>query len=81
MFLAEFDLVISDLTMPNMTRDRVAQQLMAIKSDMPVIIVTGFSQEMSEEMVEALGIKGFLMKPIGLTGLAKTVREVLEKNQ
>jgi len=76
-----FDLVITDLTMPNMTGDKLAQKLMAIRPDIPVILCTGFSEKMSEEKAEAIGIKAFLMKPIVMIDLAKTIREVLEKNQ
>ncbi len=76
-----FDLVITDLTMPNMTGDKLAQKLMAIRPDIPVILCTGFSEKMSEEKAKDLGIKGFLMKPIVMSDLAKTIREVLEKNQ
>ena len=77
----KFDLVITDLTMPNMTGDKLAQKLMVIRPDMPVILCTGFSEKMSKEKAEALGIKGFLMKPVVISDLAKTIREVLEKNQ
>jgi PAS domain S-box-containing protein len=75
----EFDLVITDLTMPNMTGDKLAKELMKIRSDIPVILCTGFSEKMSHEKANALNIKGFLMKPIVKIDLAKTVREVLDK--
>jgi len=55
----KFDLVITDLTMPNMTGDKLAGELMNLRSDIPVILCTGFSEKMSEEKANALGIKDF----------------------
>jgi CheY-like chemotaxis protein len=75
----KFDLVITDLTMPNMTGDRLAKKLMKIRSDIPIILCTGFSEKMSLEKSNALGIKGFLMKPVVKSDLAKTVRKVLDE--
>ena len=74
-----FHLVISDMTMPNMTGDILAKELMKIRSDIPVIICTGFSEQISAEKVKAIGISGFLMKPLTILELARTVRSVLDK--
>jgi len=76
----KFDLVITDLTMPNMTGDKLSGELMNIRSDIPIILCTGFSEKMSEERANALGLKGFLMKPVIINALAKTVREVLDQD-
>ncbi|MBL6971732.1 MAG: PAS domain S-box protein [Desulfobacterales bacterium] len=73
-----FDLAISDLTMPNMTGDHLARELMNIRPDIPVILCTGFSERMSRVKADALGIKSFLMKPVVMVDLAKTLREVLD---
>ncbi len=77
----KFDIVITDLTMPNMTGDKLAGELIKIRPDIPVILCTGFSEKMSKEKAEALGIKGFLMKPVVLKDLSSMIRQVLEKNQ
>jgi len=77
---AKFDLVITDLTMPNMTGDKLSGELMNIRSDIPVILCTGFSEKMSKERAEALGIKDFLMKPVIINALAKTVRKILDES-
>jgi len=76
----KFDLVITDLTMPNMTGDKLAQKLMAIRPDIPVIICTGFSEKMSKEKVKSLRIKGFLMKPVVLKDLSGMIRKVLDQS-
>jgi CheY-like chemotaxis protein len=78
--MEKFDLVITDLTMPNMTGDKLAGELMNIRPDIPIILCTGFSEKMSKKRAEALGIKDLLMKPIVKNDLAKTVREVLDKS-
>ena len=61
----KFDLIISDMTMPNMTGDMLAGEITKIRSDIPIIICTGFSEQLSDAKTQhALGIKGFLMKPL-----------------
>jgi len=74
-----FDLVITDMTMPNMTGDRLAEELISIRPDIPVIICTGFCERINKEKAEAIGIKGFLMKPIVRSEMAQTVRKVLDE--
>ncbi len=75
----EFDLVITDMTMPHMTGDKLAGELRKIHSDIPIILCTGFSELISEEKADTLGIKGFLMKPIGIKDLSNMIRNVLDK--
>jgi YesN/AraC family two-component response regulator len=74
-----FDLVISDMSMPIMSGDQLAMELISIKPDILVIICTGFSERINKERAEACGIKSFLMKPIVRSELAKTVRRVLDE--
>ena len=73
-----FDLVITDMTMPNMGGDKLAIELMKIRSDIPVIICTGYSKKISEETALEIGIKAFAHKPVVKADLAKTVRKVLD---
>ena len=75
----DFDLVITDMTMPQMTGDRLAAEVMKIRPELPVIICTGFSKKLSDEQVQALGIKAVAMKPIAREDLSKTVRKVLDE--
>ena len=75
----DFDLVITDMTMPDMTGDRLAAALMEIRPDIPVILCTGYSNRNSEEAADALGIKAFAYKPIVKADLAKTIRKVIDK--
>ncbi len=66
--------------MPNMTGGKLSGELMNIRSDIPIILCTGFSEKMSDERANALGLKGFLMKPVIINVFAKTVREVLDQD-
>jgi len=73
-----FDLVITDMTMPNLTGDRLAGQIMSIRPDIPVILCTGFSEQISEESARKIGIREFILKPLVMDKLATAVRAVLD---
>ncbi len=73
-----FDLLITDMTMPKITGAHLAQEVLAIRPEMPIIICTGFSELLSEEKAKALGIRKFVMKPVLLKEMARAVREVLD---
>ena len=74
-----FDLVITDMTMPNMTGEDLARELMSVRPDIPVILCTGFSEKIDEKKAGKMGISAFLMKPIGMSDIANTIRNVLDK--
>ena len=75
----DFDLVVTDMTMPNMTGDKLAVELMKIRPDIPVILCTGYSKKISDETASEIGIKAFAYKPVVKADLAKTVRKVLDE--
>ena len=75
-----FDMVITDMAMPNMPGDKLAVELTKIRPDIPVLLCTGFSETMSKEKAASLGINGFLLKPIVMKDLAIKIREVLGEN-
>ena len=66
--------------MPNMTGDELAKELMAVRSDIPVILCTGFSVRITEENAYEMGIQGFLKKPLLMRDLAETIRKALDRN-
>jgi PAS domain S-box-containing protein len=78
---AKFDLVITDMTMPQMTGIKLAEKLKADRFDLPVIICTGHSSLINEEKAKAMGISDFVMKPIMMRGIAKTIRKVLDESK
>jgi signal transduction histidine kinase/CheY-like chemotaxis protein len=73
-----FDLVITDMTMPKITGDRLARKLMDINPQIPVILCTGFNEAITEEKALAMGIDKFVMKPIVKNELANAIRTVLD---
>ncbi len=74
----EFDLVITDMSMPNMTGEELARQLILIRFDIPIIICTGFSERIDRKKASEMGVKGFLLKPIVRSKMAKLVRSVID---
>ncbi len=75
---SEFELVISDRGMPNMTGEQLARELISIRPGLPIILCTGFSDEKDEHHARALGVKGFLKKPVATGDLAEMVRKLLD---
>jgi len=73
-----FDLVITDMTMPNMTGLDLASEMMSIRPDLPIILCTGFSEMISKEKATSIGIRQFIMKPVAIRSLAKTIRKVVD---
>jgi PAS domain S-box-containing protein len=74
----DFDLVISDLTMPKITGPELARKLLEIREGAKILLCTGFSEGISKEKANALGIKGIVRKPITMGDLAVAVRTVLD---
>jgi PAS domain S-box-containing protein len=73
-----FDLVITDMVMPEMTGDELAARLLAIRPDLPIILATGYSQNITEVKAKAMGIKAFALKPLVIDELSRLIRRVLE---
>ncbi len=74
-----FDLVVTDMHMPAMTGDQLSKELLRIRPDIPIILCTGFSEQITENKANAIGIKKFVMKPVGKSQLAKIIRSVLDQ--
>ena len=73
-----FDLVITDMTMPNLTGEKLAQELISIRSDIPIILCTGFSEQINEDKAKKMGIREFILKPLVTANLAKAIRAALD---
>lgn len=73
-----FDLVITDMIMPEMTGDQLAQKMLAIRPDLPVILATGYSEGLTEAKAKEMGLKAFALKPLVMEALAHLIRKVLE---
>jgi len=75
----KYDLVISDVTMPDITGDLLAQKIRVIRPDIPIILCTGYSERMDEEKAESMEIDALLFKPVPAEKLLLTVRSILDK--
>ncbi|MBI9083574.1 MAG: response regulator [Desulfobacterales bacterium] len=73
-----FDLVITDQTMPRMTGENLARELLRIHPNLPIILCTGYSGLIDETKAAAIGIRAFLFKPVVMEKLAQTIRRVLD---
>lgn len=74
-----FDLIVTDMTMPDMTGVQLIRKIKKIRPDIPVILCTGFSYQINDEKSKELGIDGFVMKPVVMKEIAETIRKVLDK--
>ncbi len=75
----DYDVILTDVTMPYMTGDELAVRCMAVRSDIPVILCTGYSSKISKERARDIGIRKYLQKPIEAYKLLTAVRKVLDE--
>jgi PAS domain S-box-containing protein len=73
----EYDLVITDMTMPGMTGDILSREVIRIRSDIPIILCTGYNERINPERAKEIGISALLMKPLAMNQLARAIHEVL----
>jgi CheY-like chemotaxis protein len=76
-----FDLVLTDMAMPGMTGDRLAEAIRKIRQDIPIIVCTGFSDRIKQESASDIGIRKILTKPVTLSDMATAVRTELDMPQ
>ena len=77
----EYDLLITDQTMPEMTGVQLVEEVRKVNSTLPIILCTGFSEVVTEKSARYYGINHFLMKPVNIHDLAKTVAEALNNHE
>jgi len=70
--------VITDMTMPHMTGAELADELLKIRPEIPIILCTGYSYLVTPEKARDIGIKDFLMKPFSRQEIAEAIRSVLD---
>jgi CheY-like chemotaxis protein len=75
----KYDLIITDMTMPHMTGLELAEKIIEINSDMPIIICTGHSELVNREKAMSVGISEYCEKPLSIKVLLLAVRSVLDK--
>jgi CheY-like chemotaxis protein len=74
----KIDLVITDYTMPHLTGIDLATELLKVRADIPIILCTGHSNDVSPEIIKAAGIRELLMKPQSRDEIAQAIRRVLD---
>jgi PAS domain S-box-containing protein len=75
----DFDLIITDMTMPEMMGDQLATEILKSRPDMPIILCTGYSEYIDKERAEAIGIKHYIEKPVDIGELARIVRQTIDE--
>jgi CheY-like chemotaxis protein len=73
-----FDLVVTDYTMPTMTGLELARNMIKLREDIPIILLTGYNETVSEEEALHLGFEGFAYKPLDKNSLARLVRNTID---
>jgi CheY-like chemotaxis protein len=74
-----FDAVLTDMTMPNLTGLSLSKKILALRPDLPVIMCTGFSDQIDEATIRSAGIRALILKPLVLTELATHVRRLFDQ--
>ncbi len=74
----EFDMVITDLTMPGLTGERLAHEIHAMRPDVPVILCTGYNTYFPDEKAKESGIRDILIKPVPARDMAEAIRDILD---
>ena len=76
-----FDLVITDMTMPAMTGKQLSQKMLRIKPNLPIILCTGYSNQITVDEAKLLGIRELILKPPSKEGLLKAIRRSLDASE
>ncbi len=74
----DFDMVITDHTMPGMTGLELSRRILQIRPDLPIILCTGYSAQVSDETAKANGIRDFVLKPVSKTMFSQAIRKVFD---
>ncbi|MDP2876458.1 MAG: response regulator, partial [Holophaga sp.] len=76
-----YDVVLTDFSMPNLTGRELAELIWAIQPGFPVLLMTGYSEDLEETKAHELGFADLLRKPLPLQCLAKALRQTLDATQ
>ena len=75
----QYDLILTDLIMPNLTGDKLVLEIIAIRPNMPVILTSGFTDIIDNDKFKQISNKAFISKPFQAQEFVKTVRQVLDR--
>ena len=71
------DIVLTDVAMPRLTGDRLAQALHNVRPELPIVLMTGFSYALSPDTLRSLDVASVLQKPVGAQQLVEAVQHAL----
>jgi len=77
----EFDLVITDQTMPRLTGVEMAREFLKLRPNQLIVLCTGFSELVNESSALSMGIKKYLPKPVNASELIRTLNELIQTNK
>jgi CheY-like chemotaxis protein len=77
----EFDLVLTDMSMPGMCGDKLAREILRIKPDARIVLVTGYSDQINSAKAREIGIRALAKKPLMKDALVEIIREVLDNEE
>lgn len=76
---ADYDLLLTDLTMPELTGVELCQKVKAVRSDLPVVLITGYSEQLPREAADKAGVDQYCMKPVSMRELSAIVHNTMGK--
>ncbi len=74
----DFDLIVTDMTMPQISGAELARAAIKIRPDIPIILCTGYSDKINEDIARELNIREFILKPVSLYDLGLRMRKILD---
>ena len=74
-----YDLVLTDQTMPYLTGDQLAEKILTLRPELPIILVTGYGQDISVQRAKKIGFYDLLIKPVMDNELAQVIRSALDQ--
>lgn len=77
----KFDIVVTDHKMPGLKGAELAKKILAIKPDIPIVLATGYSETVNEEIAKKMGIKKFVMKPLSMAELSRIISNLLKEKR
>jgi len=77
----DFDVLLTDLTMPGLSGADLAEKVLAVRPDLPIVMTTGYGRVMSEERARELGLRPLLYKPFTMVALGDAIQDALSSSR
>ena len=76
----KYDVVITDLTMPQMTGFELADEILSVRPDTPIILCSGYVAKIPPDELKSMGIQAVVSKPVSRRKIAEVIRGVLSRD-